>query len=73
LTFLAIKIVFYNQKLGSLIITWGFLDIGLGWIGTDLYYAIGIQLPVGINPYTGIITMLIGGALNFFGRSDNKE
>ena len=61
------------KNLGSIIIISGFVDIGLGWIGTDLYHAIGIQLPAAISPYTGIITMMIGGSLNFFGRSDSEE
>jgi len=60
------------KNLGSIIIISGFVDIGLGWIGTDLYHAIGIQLPAAISPYTGIITMMIGGSLNFFGRSGNE-
>ena len=60
------------KNLGSIIIILGCIDIGLGWIGTDLYHAIGIQLPAAISPYTGIITILIGGSLNFFGRSGNE-
>ena len=50
---------------GYLLILWGLADIGLNWTGTDVYYEIGIIIPGVINPFTGIIAMVIGGGLTF--------
>jgi len=46
--------------IGMLLILWGFADLGLSWVGTDLYYEIGITLSDGIYPFTHWISMGIG-------------
>jgi hypothetical protein len=58
---------------GYLLILWGLADIGLNWTGTDVYYEIGIIIPGVINPFTGIIAMVIGGGLTFGGDYDEGE
>ncbi len=45
---------------GILLIIWGFADLGLSWMGTDLYGSIGIQLSDAIYPFTHWIAMGIG-------------
>jgi len=49
--------------LGILLIIWGFADFGLSLAGTDLYYAIGIELPDAIYQFTAYIAMGLGFAL----------
>ena len=45
---------------------WGFADMGLSWLGTDLYWEIGIQLSETIYPFTHWIAMGIGYAIYSF-------
>ena len=45
---------------GILLIIVGFADLGLSWIGIDLYGEIGIQLSATIYPYTPFIASGIG-------------
>ena len=48
---------------GMLLICWGFADLGLSWVGTDLYGLIGIQLSGSIYPFTHWIAIGIGYAI----------
>ena len=48
---------------GYLFIGLGIVDVGLSWIGIDLYWEIGINLPDWLYPMTGFIAMGIGGLL----------
>ena len=52
--------------LGILLMLWGFADMGLSWLGTDLYWEIGIQLSETIYPFTHWIAMGIGYAIYSF-------
>jgi|TARA_B110000438_G_scaffold284078_1_gene312758 hypothetical protein len=58
---------------GILLIIWGFADLGLSWAGTDLYYAIGIELPNAIYPFTHWIAMGIGYGIYSIAGSDGTE
>ena len=50
-----------NMKIvGILLIIWGFADLGLSWAGIDLYWEIGVELPVAIYPFTHWIAMGVG-------------
>ena len=53
--------------IGIILIFWGFADWGLSWLGTDLYWAIGIELSDGIYPFTHWIAMGIGSAIYSIG------
>ena len=46
--------------LGYLLIFWVFLDLGLSWMGVDLYYKIGINLSGSIFYFTHWISMGVG-------------
>ena len=68
--------------LGYILIIWGLADIGLSWIGSDLYYDIGIIfilrklgiiLPEAINPFTGFIAICNGGGLLKIGSYLNEK
>mgnify|MGYP004133774781 CR=1 FL=1 len=48
---------------GILLVIWGLADLGLSWAGTDLYYAIGIELSDAIYPFTHWIAMGIGSGI----------
>ena len=43
--------------IGIVLMIWGFADFGLSWLGTDLYWEIGIELSDGIYPFTHWIAM----------------
>ena len=45
---------------GIFLIIWGFADLGLSWMGTDLYWLFGIRLSDAIYPFTHWIAMGIG-------------
>ncbi len=51
------------KYIGYALIAWGFLDLGLSWIGTDLYGEMGIALSDTIYPYTHWIAMGVGYVL----------
>ena len=50
---------------GVILMLWGIADFVLSWVGTDLYWEIGINLPDWLYPMTGFIAMGIGGFLLF--------
>lgn len=56
---------------GIILIVWGVADIGLSWMGTDLYGEIGIQLPDVIYPFTPFIAMVIGYSIMSIGKSSD--
>ena len=58
--------------IGGLLILWGFADLGLSWMGTDLYYEIGITLSDGIYPFTHWISMGIGYVIYKLGASRDQ-
>ncbi|MDB3950177.1 hypothetical protein N9403_00925 [Gammaproteobacteria bacterium] len=58
---------------GILLIIWGFADLGLSWVGTDLYYEIGIELSDAIYPFTHWIAMGIGYGIYSISGSDGAE
>lgn len=55
----------HNLKyLGYAIVAWGFADVGLSWVGTDVWYDwLGITVPEAIWPYTGWAAMILGYGL----------
>ena len=53
--------------IGIIFIVWGFADLGLSWLNTDLYWEIGIDLSDGIYPFTHWIAMGIGSAIYSIG------
>lgn len=55
--------------LGIIIIIWGVSDLGLSWLGVDLYEQIGVQLSEGIFPFTHWIAMAIGYGVYSIGGS----
>ena len=58
--------------IGSLLILWGFADLGLSYLETDLYYEIGITLSDGIYPFTHWIAMGIGYVIYKLGASADQ-
>lgn len=56
------------QILGGLLFLWGLADFILSWIGTDLYWELGVTVPEDIYPFTAWIAMGIGGLLYQAGR-----
>ena len=58
---------------GIILIVWGFADVGLSWLGTDLYWEIGIELSEGIYPFTHWIAMGIGYVIYLIGKSSDEE
>ena len=56
---------------GIILIAWGVADIGLSFMGTDLYGEIGIQVPLVIYPYTPYIAMVIGFSIMSIGKSSD--
>ncbi len=59
--------------IGTILILWGIADLGLSWVGTDIYWEIGITLSETIYPFTHWIAMGIGFALYSIGKSSNQE
>ena len=59
--------------IGRALIAWGFADLGLSWLGTDLYGEIGIELSAGIYPFTHWIAMGIGVAILSIGKSGEEQ
>jgi len=58
---------------GIMLVIWGFADLGLSWLGTDLYAQIGVELSDGIFPYTHWIAMAVGyGIYSIAGSADKK-
>ena len=58
---------------GYLFIGLGIVDVGLSWIGIDLYWEIGINLPDWLYPMTGLIAMTIGIILLFMETEKNNK
>ena len=58
---------------GIILIVWGFVDLGLSWAGTDLYWEIGIELSEVIYPFTHWIAMGIGYAIYWIGKPSDEE
>ena len=58
--------------IGGLLILWGFADLGLSYLETDLYYEIGITLSDGIYPFTHWIAMGIGYVIYKLGASGDQ-
>jgi hypothetical protein len=56
---------------GIILIAWGVADIGLSFMGTDLYGEIGIQVPLVIYSYTPFIAMVIGFSIMSIGKSSD--
>lgn len=59
--------------IGALLIIWGIADIALSWVGTDLYWEIGISVPAIIYPFTPFIAMTIGYGLYSIGVSEEES
>lgn len=55
------------KYIGYALIAWGFLDLALSWMETDLYWEIGIELSDAIYPFTHWIAMGIGYVLTLVG------
>ena len=57
---------------GYLFIGLGIVDVGLSWIGIDLYWEIGINLPDWLYPWTAWIALGIGGAIFSIGKEEEE-
>lgn len=51
------------QVFGVLLMVWGLADFILSWMGTDVYWELGINIPTVIWPFTAWIAIGIGGLL----------
>ena len=58
---------------GVILILWGIADFGLSWVGTDLYWEIGINLPDWLYPWTAWIALGIGFAIFSIGKEEEEE
>lgn len=59
--------------IGGAIVVWGFIDLGMSWAGTDVYYDwLGIDVG-GLYPFTHWIAFGVGGVLAFIGNQDKEE
>ena len=58
--------------LGFLLIGLGIVDVGLSYIGIDIYWEIGIYVPDWLYNWTGYIPMSIGAILIFAGTHKGK-
>ena len=59
--------------IGTVLIIWGVADMGLSWLGTDLYWEIGIELSRGIYPFTHWIAMGVGFVIYSIGSANEEE
>ena len=59
--------------IGVILILWGIADFGLSWMGTDLYWEIGINLPELIYQWTPWIAIVIGSAIFSIGEPSKQE
>ena len=59
--------------IGVILILLGIADFGLSWVGTDLYWEIGINLPDWLYPWTAWIALGIGGAIFSIGKKEEEE
>ena len=59
--------------IGTVLIIWGVADMGLSWLGTDLYWEIGIELSSVIYPFTHWIAMGVGFAIYSIGSANEEE
>ena len=58
----------HMQVFGSLLFIWGVLDFVLSWMGIDLYWEVGVDVPEDIYPFTAWIAMGLGALLFQSGR-----
>ena len=58
---------------GYLFIGLGIVDVGLSWIGIDLYWEIGINVPDWLYQWTAWIVMGIGYAIFSIGEPSKQE
>ena len=58
---------------GVILILWGIADFGLSWMGTDLYWEIGINVPEWIYQWTPWIAIVIGSAIFSIGEPSKQE
>ena len=58
---------------GYLFIGLGIVDVGLSWIGIDLYWEIGINLPDWLYRWTAWIALVIGFAIFGISKKVNEE
>ena len=58
---------------GVILILWGIADFGLSWVGTDLYWEIGINLPDWLYRWTAWIALGIGFAIFSIGKEEEEE
>ncbi len=59
--------------IGGILILWGIADFGLSWIGIDLYWEIGINVPDWLYQWTAWIVMGIGYAIFSIGEPSKEE
>ena len=58
---------------GVILMLWGIADFVLSWMGTDLYWEIGINLPDWLYPWTPLIALGIGFAIFSIGKEEEEE
>ena len=61
------------KYLGWGIFYFGFADMGLSWIGIDVWGLAGIDVPAAIWPYTHYIAIILGIAILYFGTPDEED
>ena len=60
--------------LAFIIIAFGLADVGLSWVGIDVWGTMGVTLPDVIWSYSGFIEMAIGyGLLKLWRMGEDKE
>ena len=58
---------------GVILMLWGIADFVLSWVGTDLYWEIGINLPDWLYRWTPWIALVIGFAIFGISKKVNEE
>ena len=61
------------RVIGTIIVLWGFADLGMSWAGTDVYYDwLGIDVGE-LYPYTHWIAFVVGGVIAWAGGSQDTN
>tara|TARA_A100001011_G_scaffold261728_1_gene270251 strand:- start:1668 stop:1868 length:201 start_codon:yes stop_codon:yes gene_type:complete len=61
------------STIGGAIVVWGFIDLGMSWAGTDVYYDwLGIDVG-GLYPFTHWIAFGGGAAITILGNLNKEE
>lgn len=61
------------RVIGIIIVLWGFVDFGMSYAGTDVYYDwLGVDVGE-LYPYTHWIAFAVGGVISWIGGSQDEN